>query len=126
MRIAHFSDLHLLALDGVPARRFLNKRLTGWANLRLKRRSIHRAQYVRAIAREIGRLGVDHAVVTGDLTNLALETEFALARQVIEQDLGMDPASVTIVPSVAAILTSWSQLGTSDERAQPSISSDNY
>jgi hypothetical protein len=35
MRIAHFSDLHLLSLEGVPARRFLNKRFTGWVNLRL-------------------------------------------------------------------------------------------
>jgi 3',5'-cyclic AMP phosphodiesterase CpdA len=98
MRIAHLSDLHLLALDGVPARRFLNKRLTGWINLRLKRRSIHRAAYVRAIAREIARLGVDHVVVTGDLTNLALEPEFELAREVLENDLGMDPSRVTVVP----------------------------
>jgi 3',5'-cyclic AMP phosphodiesterase CpdA len=98
MRIAHFSDLHLLALDGVPVRRFLNKRLTGWINLRAKRGSIHRAAYVRAIAREISRLGVDHVVVTGDLTNLALEPEFELARDVLERDLGMDPAQVTVVP----------------------------
>jgi 3',5'-cyclic AMP phosphodiesterase CpdA len=98
MRIAHFSDLHVLALDGVPARRFLNKRLTGWANLRLKRGSIHRAAYVRAIAREIRRLDIEHVVVTGDLTNLALEGEFALARQVLEEELGLEPYRVTIVP----------------------------
>jgi 3',5'-cyclic AMP phosphodiesterase CpdA len=98
MKIAHFSDLHLLALDGVPARRFLNKRLTGWANLRLKRGSIHRASYVRAIAREVRRLDIEHVVVTGDLTNLALEGEFALARQVLEEELGLEPYRVTIVP----------------------------
>ena len=33
MRIAHFSDLHLLSLAGVSPHRFLNKRLTGYANL---------------------------------------------------------------------------------------------
>ena len=49
MRIAHFSDLHLLALDGVPSWRFLNKRLTGLANLRLKRASIHRSEYVLSL-----------------------------------------------------------------------------
>jgi 3',5'-cyclic AMP phosphodiesterase CpdA len=98
MKIAHFSDLHLLALDGVPVRRFLNKRLTGWINLRAKRGSVHRAAYVRAIAREIARLQVDHVVVTGDLTNLALEPEFELAREVLERDLGMDPSRVTVVP----------------------------
>jgi 3',5'-cyclic AMP phosphodiesterase CpdA len=98
MKIAHFSDLHLLDLAGVSPRRFLNKRLTGWANLRLKRGSIHRSRYAAAIAREIARSRVDHAVVTGDLTNLALETEFELARDLLERELGMNPAQVTVVP----------------------------
>ncbi len=70
MRIAHFSDLHVLALDGVGAWRFLNKRLTGWMNLRLKRSHKHHESHVRAVAREITRAHVDHVVVTGDLTNL--------------------------------------------------------
>jgi 3',5'-cyclic AMP phosphodiesterase CpdA len=98
MKIAHFSDLHLLALDGVPAWRFLNKRVTGMANLRLKRASIHRSEYVRAIAREVGSSSIDHVVITGDLTNLALESEFELARDVIERDLALDASRVTIVP----------------------------
>ncbi len=98
MRIAHFSDLHLLSLAGVPAHRFLNKRLTGWANLRLKRGAVHRAAYVRAVAREVRRLAPDHVVVTGDLTNLALEPEFELAREVLEEELALDPSQLTIVP----------------------------
>ena len=98
MRIAHFSDLHLLDLEGVSPARFLNKRLTGWANLRLKRGHVHRSSYVRAIAREIARAGIDHVIVTGDLTNLALEQEFALARRVLEEDLGLSPRDVTVVP----------------------------
>jgi 3',5'-cyclic AMP phosphodiesterase CpdA len=98
MKIAHLSDLHLLAMGGVPPWRFLNKRMTGMANLRLKRASIHRSEYVRAIAREIRSTGVDHVVITGDLTNLALESEFELARDVIERDLGLDASRVTIVP----------------------------
>jgi 3',5'-cyclic AMP phosphodiesterase CpdA len=98
MRIAHFSDLHLLDLAGVPFTRFLNKRLTGWVNLRLKRGSIHKAAYVEAIAREIAARRFDHVVVTGDLTNLALETEFERVRALFETTLGLDPAQVTVVP----------------------------
>jgi 3',5'-cyclic AMP phosphodiesterase CpdA len=98
MKIAHFSDLHLLDLAGVPLTRFLNKRLTGWINLRMKRGSIHRASYVDAIAREIAARKVDHVVVTGDLTNLALEPEFERVRVLLERGLGMDPAQVTVVP----------------------------
>jgi len=53
---------------------------------------------VRTIAREIARQAVDHVVISGDLTNLALEPEFALAREVIEKDLGLAPRDVSIVP----------------------------
>jgi 3',5'-cyclic AMP phosphodiesterase CpdA len=105
MRIAHFSDLHLLSLEGVPMGRFLNKRLSGYANLRLKRGHIHRASYVRAIAREIARAKVDHVIVTGDLTNLALEPEFELARNVLRDELGLDPSQVTVVPGNHDIYT---------------------
>jgi 3',5'-cyclic AMP phosphodiesterase CpdA len=98
MRIAHFSDLHLLSLAGVGPMRFFNKRFTGYLNLRLKRDHVHRSSYVRAIAKEIHRQGIDHVVVTGDLTNLALEPEFELAREVLRDDLGLEAARVSVVP----------------------------
>ncbi len=98
MRIAHLSDLHLLSLEGLSARRLLSKRFTGWLNIRLRRGSIHRAEYVRAIAREIARLDIDHVVVTGDLTNLALESEYELVRELFEGELGLDPSRVTVAP----------------------------
>jgi 3',5'-cyclic AMP phosphodiesterase CpdA len=87
-----------LSLDGVGRRRFINKRLTGWVNLRLKRGAIHRASYVRAIAREVIRSQVDHVVITGDLTNLALESEFELTCDVLRRELDIDPARLSIVP----------------------------
>ena len=98
MRIAHFSDLHVLALDGVPTHRFLNKRFTGWVNLRVKRGHIHRSAHVRAVAREITRAKVDHVVITGDLTNLALEQEFEAVRTLLEEHLGLDPHQISAVP----------------------------
>jgi 3',5'-cyclic AMP phosphodiesterase CpdA len=98
MRIAHFSDLHVLALDGVGARRFLNKRFTGWVNLRVKRAHKHRPSHVRAVAREIARAKVDHVVITGDLTNLALEQEFVAVRELLEEELGLGPDQISAVP----------------------------
>lgn len=98
MRIAHLSDLHVLALEGVPAARFANKRLTGYANLRFKRNHAHRSSYVRSILREIRSAAIDHVVITGDLTNLALESEFAAVREMIENDLGLTPSQVSIIP----------------------------
>lgn len=98
MRIAHFSDLHVLALQGVPTHRFFNKRFTGWVNLRVKRAHKHRPGHVRAVAREITRAKVDHVVITGDLTNLALEQEFVAVRELLEQDLGLRPDQISAVP----------------------------
>ena len=98
MRVAHFSDLHVLALDGVSRTRLLNKRFTGWVNLKLKREHKHRPGYVRSIAREIRRARIDHVVITGDLTNLALEQEFEATRTLIEEELGLEPEHVTVVP----------------------------
>ncbi len=98
MRVAHFSDLHVLDLAGVPAARFLNKRFTGWVNLKVKRQHKHRPGYVRAIAKEITRAKVDHVVITGDLTNLALEQEFEATRRLLQDELHLEPSQVTVVP----------------------------
>jgi 3',5'-cyclic AMP phosphodiesterase CpdA len=98
MRIAHFSDLHVLALQGIGARRFLNKRFTGWVNLKLKREHKHRPAYVREVAREVTEAKVDHLIITGDLTNLALEQEFAAVLELLEVELGLEPSQISIVP----------------------------
>jgi 3',5'-cyclic AMP phosphodiesterase CpdA len=97
IRVAHLTDLHLLALDGVPVWRFLNKRLTGWANLRLHRKTIHRPHLVEAIIEALNADPPDHVIVTGDLTNLALETEFDLAARVLGA-LRVPRENVSIVP----------------------------
>jgi 3',5'-cyclic AMP phosphodiesterase CpdA len=125
VKIAHLSDLHLLSLAGVPRRRFLNKRMTGWANLRLKRSAIHRASYVRAIARDIRAAGFDHVVITGDLTNLALESEFELVRDLLERELGLDAAQISLVPGNHDLYTRGSLVSRRFERyLQPWLTSD--
>lgn len=98
MKIAHVSDLHLLDLDGAVPMRLFNKRLTGYINLRFHRKSVHKPFVVEASLRELRKIGVDHVVVTGDVTNLALEREFELVRTVIDRELGMSPDDVSIVP----------------------------
>ncbi len=98
MRVAHISDLHVLDMAGVPFTRFLNKRATGWANLRLKREHKHKTAHVGELLREIRRMEIDHVVITGDLTNLALETEFVAVKRLFERELGLSPAEVSVVP----------------------------
>lgn len=97
VRIAHITDLHLLALDGVPAFRFLNKRLTGWANLRFHRKAIHRPELVEAVVAALNEDPPDELIVTGDLTNLSLESEFDLAERMLGR-LRVPADHVSIVP----------------------------
>jgi 3',5'-cyclic AMP phosphodiesterase CpdA len=98
MRIAHLSDLHLVSAESVPARRLLNKRFTGWVNLKLRRGQQHVRRIAQAVAREVAAHDVDHVVITGDVTNLALEAEFELVRSFLEGELRMAPDQVSVVP----------------------------
>lgn len=84
MRLAHLSDLHVLDVQGVKPWRFFNKRVTGVANLLSLRRSAHSQALLEAAVDTLLGLDVDHVVVTGDLTNLSLESEFARARELLE------------------------------------------
>lgn len=109
MRIAHLSDLHVLDLTGVPrSRLLLNKRLTGYVNLRLERGSMHKRHVVEAMVDDIRRQRVDHVVVTGDLTNLSLEPEFELAYAILER-LGLPPENLSVVPGNHDVYTHGAQ-----------------
>ncbi|MBK8257136.1 MAG: metallophosphoesterase [Polyangiaceae bacterium] len=98
MRIAHLSDLHLLDLEGAVPFRLFNKRMTGYLNLRFHRKSVHKPFAVEAAARAIRRLNVDHVVITGDVSNLALEREMDRVRRFVEDDLGFSDEQVSLVP----------------------------
>lgn len=98
MRVAHFSDLHLLDLTGAVPHRLFNKRFTGYLNLRLRRGHKHKPEPVRLGARSLRNLGVDHVVVTGDLSNLSLEREFDRVKDLFENDMGFSPDQISVVP----------------------------
>ncbi len=116
MKIAHLSDPHLLDLSGVsPWQLYGNKRLTGMVNLRLKREHKHKPHIVGAMLDDIRAQGVDHVVVTGDLTNLALDPEFARARAALDA-LEMRPEDVTVIPGNHDRYTRGSAVGRRFER----------
>ena len=96
MRIAHITDLHVLSLEGTSARDFLNKRWIGGLNVAINRGKKHSAELLAAAIDDILAQGFEHVVITGDLTNLSLQSEFELARKMIERLGG--PDRVTIIP----------------------------
>jgi 3',5'-cyclic AMP phosphodiesterase CpdA len=94
-RLAHISDLHVLSPEGVHWREMLfNKRVTGWANTRLRRGRVFRRRHLEAVLDAASR--ADHVVITGDVTNLALDGEYREAERLLDRHAGA--AEVTIVP----------------------------
>ncbi len=94
MRFVHTSDVHLLDLKGTRPHQFLNKRLTGGANLLLARGKKHDGRLFDAIVDHAHQLAADRLVITGDLTNLALKSEFEHVRAKLDR-AGLP---VTVIP----------------------------
>jgi 3',5'-cyclic AMP phosphodiesterase CpdA len=95
-RIAHVSDLHVLAPAGVELRRVLfNKRITGYANLLTKRGRVYRRDYLLSVLAAAAS-DADHLVVTGDITNLSLEGEYEEATRLLAEVART--TEVTVVP----------------------------
>jgi 3',5'-cyclic AMP phosphodiesterase CpdA len=96
-RLAHISDLHVLDLEGVSWRRFANKRVTGLANIRGNRSHHHKPALVERLLGGLDEAKADHLVVTGDLTNLALEAEFEAVRRMFDRN-GLGPEHASVIP----------------------------
>ncbi|MBL4689547.1 MAG: metallophosphoesterase [Nannocystaceae bacterium] len=94
LRFAHTSDIHLLDLQGVAPWRYFNKRITGRLNLALRRGKKHDSSLFDRATAKAHALGAERLVVTGDLTNLSLESEFALVRR----KLDALPMPATVIP----------------------------
>jgi 3',5'-cyclic AMP phosphodiesterase CpdA len=95
-RVAHISDLHVLSPADVEWRAILfNKRITGYLNLIRRRGRVYRRAYLDAVLEAASR-EADHIVVTGDITNLALESEFVAARSLL--DAVARRVEVSVVP----------------------------
>ena len=97
MRLAQFSDLHLLSLDGVKWLDYANKRWIGRMNLISSRsRHYHTIAFDDMVV-DLNQQQIDHSVCTGDVTNLALEQEFHFAREKFDR-LTLGTSGVTVIP----------------------------
>ena len=95
-RIAHVSDPHVLSRTAAEWRSIVfNKRLTGYANLVLRRGRVHRREYLLSVLAAAAAQS-DHVVVTGDVTNLSLEHEYEEAGALLSEVARR--TEVTVVP----------------------------
>jgi 3',5'-cyclic AMP phosphodiesterase CpdA len=95
--VIHVSDLHIHCL---PRRlgEWFSKRGVGALNLLLRRGWEH--PYGRAVqmVRTLEALAWDHLIVTGDLTQLSLVSEFARVNETLAPLLARGPDAVTVLP----------------------------
>jgi hypothetical protein len=94
--LAHLSDAHLGPLVRPRLRELAGKRLTGFLNWTRGRSGTHDMEVLGRLVDDLLDQRPDHIAVTGDLVNIALPGEFALARRFME-GLGA-PHDVSFVP----------------------------
>jgi 3',5'-cyclic AMP phosphodiesterase CpdA len=95
--VAHFSDIHLLSLRGARPLDFAGKRITGGANLLLNRGGHFPLHVAEALIDDLNAQALDHVILSGDLTNLALPAELELVRGLLERLL-VGRRRITVVP----------------------------
>jgi len=78
--VAHLSDLHATPVHPGGLQPLLNKRFFGWLSWNVRRKQVYRSDVLAALIDDLGETKPDQVVVTGDLTNIGLESEFEAAR----------------------------------------------
>jgi 3',5'-cyclic AMP phosphodiesterase CpdA len=94
--LAHLSDVHLGPLPAVDLRYWNLKRLLGWLNWQHRRRHVYSRDILGQLVDDLRAQDPDHIAVTGDLANLGLPAEHAMALDWLGS-LGM-PDRVTTIP----------------------------
>ena len=95
-RLAHISDPHLGPLPQPRLRELAGKRITGYMNWRRGRDRVHDMALLERIVLDMKAQQPDHIACTGDLINIGLHGEFAVAKSFLER-LGT-PSRVSFVP----------------------------
>lgn len=84
MKIAHLSDPHFSHLE-FSWELFKTKRWLGSLNLFLFRKSRYQTSHLIDLPQFLATLGIDHICLTGDVSSLALKSEFSDAKEFAEK-----------------------------------------
>jgi 3',5'-cyclic AMP phosphodiesterase CpdA len=94
-RFCHLSDIHLKPMPLPKRRELIGKRITGYVNWQRKRSDELSRPLLDSVVEDAKSQSPDHFAVTGDLVNLALESEIVAARRWLK-DLA-PPEQVSLV-----------------------------
>ncbi|GLI93637.1 metallophosphoesterase family protein [Methylocystis echinoides] len=94
--LAHLSDAHIGPIPRPNLHELLGKRVTGYVNWLYKRAGQHDMGVLARLVADMRAQQPDHVLMTGDIVNIGLPAEIALARDWLET-LGA-PESVSFTP----------------------------
>jgi 3',5'-cyclic AMP phosphodiesterase CpdA len=94
--LAHLSDAHIGPIPRPRLDELMNKRLTGYANWLNKRAREHDMGVLSRLVDDLRAQKPDHVAMTGDIVNIGLDAELALAKDWLTS-LG-SPSDVSFTP----------------------------
>ena len=94
--IIHISDLHFHSYPQKLSE-FNAKRILGATNLLIRRAREFPLKRAKLLVEIIQKMEWDHLVISGDITQLSLEKEFSLAREILDPLL-IKSERVTVIP----------------------------
>ena len=115
VRICHVTDFHLPLQAPFSPTWLLSKRCLGFANLVFSRAKTHRIEPFRRLLEAAVSEETDAIVVTGDLSNLALESEYDTVDRELRR-AGLSPGDPLIIPGNHDRYTPTADLGDAFER----------
>ena len=91
IRIGQLTDIHVHDFADLRKRDFLGKRLTGFVNWRMKRSEEYSVDVLNAAVNRLVDERPDLVLVTGDLSNLGLRSEWHAAQRLLQplRDVGI-------------------------------------
>lgn len=93
--LAHLSDAHIGPLPRPNLAELLGKRVTGYVNWLYKRAGQHDMDVLGRLVADMKAQKPDHVLMTGDIVNIGLPAEIALAREWLAALGGPDEVSFT-------------------------------
>ena len=84
-RFAHLTDIHLPIHETPSLKALINKRALGYLSWRRRRSGRHKQWASEALAADIRNQSCPTVLISGDLVNIALPSEFADARKWLDE-----------------------------------------
>lgn len=108
-KFAHLTDIHLPIPGRVAVQSLLNKRALGYLSWKRRRSTRHKIWAADALVNDLNDVKCQAALISGDLVNIALPSEFRNASAWLDEKLGGLPIVFTPGNHDTYVKTEWAE-----------------